>query len=165
MEQAEISEMRGGYRLRAQLIVATPKMPHHYPDLFDTTNVRPSRSTTFTDIPVVSVPVSSGARIARHVSPRTETWPCEIESKPDIMVAFSDARSESRCFSPGPILTLVGAIASIEAAIHKSARNVETTPTTTSAMTPQSVKLLVSRIVVPPTVTEVGRMTSHQVNE
>ena len=62
-------------------------------------------------------------------------------------------------------LCLVGAIASIEAAIAKSARNVETTATATSAMTPQSVKLLVSRIVVPPTVTDVGRMTSHQVNE
>jgi hypothetical protein len=82
-----------------------------------------------------------------------------------MMVAFSDARSESRCFSPGPILTLVGAIASIDAAIAKSARNVETTATATSAMTPQSVKLLVTRIVVPPTVTEVGRMTSHQVSE
>jgi hypothetical protein len=82
-----------------------------------------------------------------------------------MMVAVSDAGSESRCFSPGPILTLVGAIASIEAAIAKSTRSVEITATATSDMTLQSVKVLVSRIVVPPTVTEVGRMTSHQVNE
>jgi hypothetical protein len=82
-----------------------------------------------------------------------------------MIVAFSDARSESKCFSPGPILTLVGAIVSIEAAIAKSARNVKTAARATSVTTLQSVKLLVSRIEVPPTVTEVGRMTSHQANE